>query len=220
MNLDDLKDRLRTDLQKTKERLEENSAFVALRDRFRSQSAAVQRLILAAVGAVVLLIVLSVPYGHVETSKENIASFEAKRSLLRDLLHVQKEVNETPEIALPPPIESVKSRIDSDLQAAQLLPEQIKAVNVLPPAKTDLVNPQQNEGVVEVNLGQLNLKQVVDLGYGFQTISSSVKMKDLVIQASPGAKGYFDVIYRLLVLKVTPEEVPAAKEPPKKKGRR
>ena len=221
MNFDDLKDRLKGDLLKTKERLEENSTYNALRDRFQSQTPIVQRMIVIGVSGVLALIILSLPYGHLDTSHENVSEFESKRSLIRDLLHVQKEINETPEIPQPPPIDSIKTRIEADLQAAQLLPPQMKGVNVLPAVNTKTIKAVQNEGIVEVTLGQLNLRQVKDLGYDFQAISPSVKLKDLVVTASAGPAGYFDVIYRLLVLKVTPEELPPAEEPPptkKKKG--
>ena len=220
MNLEDLKDRLKSDLQRTQERLGENSTYVALRDRYDSLTPVMQKVVMGGAFFVLVLILLLVPYGKYETSNETIAEFEAKRSLIRDLFKVQKEINETPEVPMPPATSAVKSRIESDLQSAQLLPEQMKGVSVLPPVNNDLVKAFQNEGVVEVSLGQLNLKQVVDLGYQFQNISPSVKMRDLVIQATQADPRYFDVVYRLLVLKVTPDDVPVQEDAPKKRGRR
>ena len=222
MNFDDIKERLKGDLQRTKERLEESSLYNTLRDRYQSLNALNQIFVNIGVSLLILLIVLSIPYSHLDASRDSISQFEAQRSLLHDLLHVQKEVSETPEIPTPPSIEAVKSRVESQIQADQLLPDQIKNVSILPSIQTDAVKISQNEGVVEVNLGQLNLKQIVDLGFDFQSISPSVKLKDLVISASAGDNHYFDVIYRLLVLKVMPEDLPAPDEkpaPPKKKGK-
>lgn len=222
MNLDDLKDRIKADLQRTLERLEENSTFVSLRDRYESLTPIMQKVVVGGAFGVLALVLVMIPYGTYDNSNTIITEFESKRSLIRDLFKVQKEINETPEIAMPPAASAVKSRIESDLQNAQLLPEQMKGVSVLPPADNDLVKAVQNEAVVEVNLGQLNLKQVVDLGYQFQNISPSVKMKDLVVQATQADPRYFDVVYRLLVLKVTPEDAPPAEEPAKnnRRGRR
>ena len=223
MNFDDVKERLKADLQRTKERLEESSLYNTLRDRYQSLSHLNQILVNVGVALVALLIILSIPYSHLDASRDSIVQFEAQRSLVHDLLHVQKEVNETPEIPAPPAIESVKSRIESELQTGQLLPEQIKNVAVLPSIQTPDIKSSQNDGLVEVNLGQLNLKQIVDFGFSFQSISPSVKLKDLVISASAQDNHYFDVVYRLLVLKVMPEDLPLPDEKPaagpKKKGK-
>ncbi len=220
MNIEDLKEQLKNDFAKTKERFEESAFVSTMKDRYANLNPISQKLVIIGSIALISLIILSMPFTHLETSSENISQFESKRALMRDLLRVQKEISDTPEIAIPPPVDNIRSRVESDLQAAQLLPEQMKGVNILPPIQSNQVKSQQNEGVVEVNLGQLNLKQIVDLGYQFQAISPSVKLKDLIVQAHASAPGYFDVIYRLLVLKVTPEELPPTEEPPKKKGKR
>lgn len=222
MGLEEVKERFKSEWQQTKERLEDNSTFVSLRDRFQSYSPLVQKLILFGALGLVVLGILSLPMGHYETSSEHLAEFDSSRSLIKDLFRVQKDISETPQIPTPPPIDSVKSRIEFDLQGAQLLPEQIRGVTVLPAQKTPLYDTSQNEGSVEISLAQLNIRQITDLGNQFQSISPSVKLKDLVISASAADSRYFDVIYRLLVLKVLPEETiaPDPAEKPGKKGRR
>lgn len=220
MNLDDLKDRLRTEWGQLRERLEESSAFNNLRDRYQDLNPTSQKALVIGGLVLIALILLSVPWAPFETSRENMTQFEDKRGLMRDLLRVQKEINETPNIAVPPPAESVKGRIQSDLQTAQLMPEQIRGVSVLPATASASIGLAQSDGSVEVSLAQLNLKQIVDLGYQFQSIDPSVKMKDLIVHANALDARYFDVIYRLVVLKVTQEEAaPAEEPPPKKKGR-
>ncbi len=220
MNLEDLKDRLKNDLLKTQERLEENSTYLSLRDRYQSLGPAAQKAVSAGAVTVLLLIILSIPFGQYSVSNDTVTEFEGKRALIRDLFKVQKETNDVPEIAAPPPAAAVKARVESDLQGARLLPEQMKGVTVLPPTDSDLIKAHQNDGVVEVNLGQLNLRQVVDLGAQFQNISPSVKMKDLIVQASTKDPRYFDVIYRLVVLKVAQEELPPPEPPTRGRGRR
>lgn len=219
MNFDDLKDRLKSDLQKTQERLEENSTFINLKDRFTSQNPIVQKLILVGVALVILFAIISIPMGQYSSSNDLLTEFETKRSLIRDLFKIQKEITDTPDIPLPPPTFAIKSSIESQLQGAQLLPEQMRGVQILPAMQSEHIKAEQNDGVIEVSLGQLNLRQIVDLGFQMQTISPSVKVKDLIIQASSGEPNYFDVIYRLLVLKVKPEADPIENEP-KKKGKK
>lgn len=219
MNLDDLKDRLRTEWGQLRERLEESSTYNNLRDRFQDLNPVAQKAILIGGALVFALIFLSIPYTPFEQSQTNMSDFEAKRDVMRDLLRVQKEINETPDISIPPPAESVKGRIQSDLQMAQLLPEQIRSVNVQPASPNKLMSTAQVDGIVEVSLAQLNLTQIVDLGFKMQAINPSVKVKDLIVQASSAGAGYFDVIYRLVVLKVAQEEPMPVDEPPKKKGK-
>lgn len=214
--LDDLKDRLKADFEKFKDQLEESSLYNTLKDRYQSQTPVAQKLILAGGAALVLLILLSFPLGYYGTASENISLFEEKRGLMRDLLRVQKEANEAPEIPQPPAMDAVRSRIQGDL--GQLLPDQVKGINLLPAYSSNLIEAGQNEGLVEVNLGSLTVRELVDLGHRFQAISPSVKMKDLIVTESSTQPGYFDVIYRLLVLRIAPEEAPAPPEPPK--GRR
>lgn len=217
--MNDIKEKLHSEWVRTVERLEDNSTFVNLRDRFQSQSPITQKVILSFIFILIGYVVLSTPLTWYSSASENIDRFESQRSLIRDLFKVQKEVASTPDIAVPPPAISLKSSVESIIQSAGLLPEQTKGIQILPPQGTELVKLQQTDGAIEVNLLQLNLRQLVDLGYQFQSISTSVKLKDLIVQASAQDAHYFDVIYRLLILKVQPEPIPEI-DPPKKAGRK
>src|SRR5580704_2526121 len=133
MTQEELKERLLADFHRLKERLEENSTYNTIRDRFSSLPVHQQRLILAGASLFLMLVILSIPYTHFDSSRENISQFEDKRSLIKDLLHVQKEIGETPDIAAPPAIDMLKTQVQTNLQGANLLPEQIKNVAQNPP---------------------------------------------------------------------------------------
>jgi len=76
-----------------------------------------------------------------------------------------------------------------------------------------------SQGVLKVVLSKLNLRQIVDLGFQFQSISSSVKMTDLVMDMSPTDPRYYDVTYKLAILAVPNQMEVVEPEPPKKKGK-
>lgn len=218
MNLDDLKDRLASDANQTWERIQESAAFNQLRDRYDNLTPAMQKLTIVAVSAAVSLFVLSFPYGNLTQSKEYVEEFEGKRMTIRELLKVSRESSEVPEIPAAPPVASLRSNIENQIRSANLLPEQVKGMEVLENT-SNLIPKNLTEGLLQVSLAKLNIRQILDLGYQFQSISPSAKMKDMVINANREDNRYFDVVYRIVTLAVPapPEVTP---EPPPAPGRR
>jgi hypothetical protein len=219
MNLDDLKDRLASDIRQTSERIQESAAFNQLRDRYDNMTPGMQKLTIVAVSAAMTLFVLSFPYGNFTTSTENVTEFESKRMTIRELLKVSREASEVPEIPQAPPVNSLRSQIENQIKSANLLPEQVKGMETLD-NNSALIPKNLTEGLLQVSLAKLNLRQILDLGHQFQSISPSVKMKDIIINANREDSRYFDVVYKLVSLAVpAPPEV-TPEPPPPPKGRR
>ena len=71
--------------------------------------------------------------------------------------------------------------------------------------------------VVSVEINQLNLRQTVEIGTQIANISTSIKLKDLKMNASLGKAGYFDVTYKIYAFNVpeaiqeTPPEIEVQK---------
>lgn len=80
MNFDDIKDNLKSQLGQTWSRVEDSSAYNQLRDRFENLTPTNQKLTLMATGAVIALLIISVPYSYYSTSAEYVGTFEGKRS--------------------------------------------------------------------------------------------------------------------------------------------
>jgi hypothetical protein len=201
MNFDDLKDNLKSQLSQTWSRIEESSAYNQLKDRFENLSPVQQKLAMAGGGALFALLLISVPYSYFSTSSEYVATFEEKRALVRELLKVAREASEVPDIPTPPPAEMLRSDIDRQLKSANLLPEQIKNVQVVT-AQTNLIPSSLLDASVQINLAKLNLRQIIDIGYGIQRVSQSVKMSDVHISANTEDPKYFDVEFRVVTLAV------------------
>ena len=215
MNVDELKERIQTELQKTRDTIEETPIYIELRDKYENLTPQQQKGVVWGTIAVVLLLLFSIPLSYFQASGDAISTFKETRALIRDMLKTHKEAQEGPEIPIPPPIDSLKSQIESQLQSAQLLPEQMKGASV-EPASGNFVNANLTEGIVKISLADLNLRQIVDLGYQVSSITPSAKLKDLQIQAA-ATHGYFDVVMKLLVLKVKQKAV--ANEPEEGKGK-
>lgn len=212
MNLDDLKDNVKSQLAQTWSRIEDSSAYNQLRDRFENLTPPQQKLTLMGVGALLALMIISVPYSYYTQATDYVSTFEDKRSLIRELLKVSRESNEVPSLPPAPSGETLKSSVENLLRTARLLPEQMNGIEVMA-AETNLVPKNLLEAGLKVRLGKLNLRQIVDLGYGIQNISPSVKMNALNINANSEDPRYFDVEMKLVTLAV-PQIQMEIPEPP------
>lgn len=222
MNFDDLKDRIKNSVQNLLEKIQESSLYLQLRDRYENLSPAGQKITLWSSVALFVLILVSLPLKNFNTSRESVSEFQERRDLIRQLYKVTQEASSSPNIPPAPDVTALRSRIQSELQLAQLLPEQINEadVNMEP---SNLIPEKWLEAIIKVSLSKLNLRQIVDLGYQLSSLSPAVKMKDLDMHANPTDTRYYDVVYKLAVLRVPElkteekEETPA---PVKKKVRK
>ncbi len=219
MALEDLKEKLQAGLKDQWEQFQETPIYIQTKERYENLTPVMQKVSLAGVGLVLIYLIFSLPMGYFGKSSEHISEFEESRQTIRDLLKASREAQEIPDIAVPPSIDSLKSQIDEQIQTARLLPEQIHGTEILA-EKPNLIPGNLSQGMVKVSLAKLNLRQVLDLGFLFQTISPSVKMTDLVMEANAQDSRYYDVLFKLAVLAVPSQiEAPPEPEPAKKKGR-
>lgn len=206
MNFDDLKDKFASDARATWERIQESGIYNQLRDRYENMSPTMQKITVIGSITAITFIILSMPYSYFSQSQEYVSEYEGKRMTIRELLKVSRESADVPQIPQAPSMEVIRSNIENQVRAANLLPEQIKGTSVIE-SKSKIIPQNLTEGALQVQLAKLNLRQVLDLGHQFQSISPSVKLKDLVITANREDARYFDVIYKLVTL-----AVPAAPE--------
>ncbi|HWU43029.1 MAG TPA: hypothetical protein VN132_06305 [Bdellovibrio sp.] len=219
MNLDDLKDQLTSEGRAVWERIQDSAAFNQLRDRYENMSPSMQKMSVIGAALIIVLLILSVPYSNFTQSNEFVTDFEDKRTTIRQLLKVSRESADIPNIPQAPAMEMIRSTIENHVKMANLLPEQVKGTNVNT-VESKLIPVNLVQGALDVSLAKLNLRQVMDMGYRFQTINPSVKLKDMIVTANLQDNRYFDVIYKLVALAVpTAPEAPPAEEPTKGKGK-
>jgi hypothetical protein len=212
MNIDDLKDGLKSQLGQAWSRVQDSSLYNQMRDRFENLSPPHQKLTLMGAGAFAALVIISVPYSYYSQSNDNVSTYEEKRGLIRELLKVTRESSEVPDLPVAPPAETLKSTIESQLTMARLMPEQMKGIEVIS-AETGLIPKGLLESGLKISLAKLNLRQIVDLGYNIQSISPSVKMNSVNISANSEDPRYFDVEMKLVSLAV-PQSHLEVPEPP------
>lgn len=207
--LEELQDQLKSTFLTAFEKIQESEAYNQLSDKYQSLSPSGQKVAQVLTAVLVAGILFYSPVSQLQISSELLAQFEDKRTLIRDMFKTYRESSGALQMAPAPQSAELITTIQSSLQSAKLTPEQIISVDVAQ-AEGRLIPTSLQQGVVEVKLAKLNLRQVVDIGLQLAGISSAVKVKDMVMQVHAEMSGYFDVSYKLYSLKV-PEPLP---EPP------
>ena len=218
MNLDDLKDQFVSTVKFRWEQFQDSSVYNQLKDRYENMSPPMQKATLIGSAVVVALMILSIPQSYYTQSQEYVLDFESKRDTIRELLKVSRESSDVPNIPEAPAPGVLKTQLEGYLGQANLLPEQIAAIQVAP-ASSQLIPGQMSQGAVTVILAKLNLRQIVDIGHYLQALNPSVKMSDLQIIANREDGNYFDATYKLVSLAVPAAPEAPAEEPPRR-GRR
>jgi hypothetical protein len=218
MNLDELKERFSSEFTQVSERVQESTIYNQLRDRYENMSPAMQKMSIVGGAALVSGLILSIPYSYFSQSSTYVGEFEEKRSTIRELLKVTRESAEVPNINPAPSSDSLRANIENQLKNANLLPEQMRGTQAAATG-SQLIPKNLTQGVMEVNLAKLNLRQVIDLGYQIQSINSSVKVTDMVMTANKEDNRYFDVVYKLVSLAVPEATISAPPESVKNFGR-
>jgi hypothetical protein len=220
MAFEELRERIQSESKAQWESFQQSSLYIQVKERYENLTPVMQKVTLVGFSLFFAYLVLSIPLGYYSQSSTYVSEFEEKRQLIRDLLKSSREAQESPNLAIPPSVDSLKAQIETQIQSAKLLPEQNAGTEILG-EKPKMIPGNLSQGVLRVQLKKLNVRQILDLGHQFQTVNSSVKMTDLVMQANPEDPRYFDVSYKLAVLAVPSqiESAPEPEAPPKRRGR-
>jgi hypothetical protein len=212
MAFEDLKERFQSESKMLWERIQDSSTFIKLREQYENLSPPMQKLSLVGTGLVLVVILFQSPLNYFGESSEFVTEFEDKRQLIRDMMKVSRESQSDLNLSTPPEASALKAQIENQMRMAQLLPEQIKSAEVVAD-RVNLLPGNLTQGIVKISLSQLNLRQIVDLGYQFQSISSGVKMTDLQMEANSKDPKYYDVVYKFAVLAVPSANESLSEEP-------
>ena len=213
-------ERLKAESLKAWEKLRETPAVSKIVDRYHNLTPGAQRGLQIGSALLFALGLVSIPLSSFLSSYDNMQQFETRRDLINQLIATADVNTSLNGINQPAPLNTLMERTRTELKSALILPEQIGSIqgdNISSVAgKTPL--SEVLEGVFSVSLNQLNLKQVVDLGYRLQNMDSALKVLDVDIKMNGVDARYLDVVYKIGALKVPPPPPPPEIEPPVKKG--
>ncbi len=216
MNLADLREQIKDQLQNLWNQIEESSTYQTLRERFEVLPQQQQKLLIGLGAGLVLLLLISIPASYFSSANESMKEFEENRELIRGLLQAgQASQGASP---LPPSVSTsqVESQVSRALAGLALTDEQkgpIQAFEPSPGSPEFLASPPIQQAGVSVSLKSLNLRQVVDVGQSIERQNPQLRLVTLDVRASsePNKAFYYDVIYRFLAFALPsaePEENP------------
>lgn len=216
MAFEELQERLVSQAKATWEKVEESSLYNQVKDRFENLSPLMQKVVLSVAAAITALFLFSFPLGFYSESDQTLSEFETRRNLTRELLKTARDASQAPPLSGTPDSADLQSRIQSQLENSQLLPEQIRSVQTV--ALPASMIPQNALAYgMEVSLAKLNLTQVVAIGHQLGMIdSTTTKIKDMEMVPNAQDARYLDVIYRLVTFKITQYQPLFPPEPAKK----
>jgi hypothetical protein len=224
-NLEDVTERLKELLSAFWARVEENSTYNTLREKYETLSSSQQQLISIGAISASLLFLISIPVGTLLSSSTYTAEFEEKKTLIEGLLAADQNMKQRPPI--PPGITStdLQMSVRNSLQVFRLIESQgpqMEPLNNNPAGP--LASPILEQNGLHVTLKGLNLQQTLDIGKSLDVLHPSVKMIGMDVQASTEFPKYYNVVYRLVSFAFpqanTPAPPPAdAQKPPRPSGR-
>lgn len=221
MNLDDLRDQLRDQLRQLGAQVADSPAYQSLKEKYDSLEPRQQKTAIISVVCLTLAILIWIPLSIYLSSREQMTYFEESRDLTRELLRTERQASQigTAGPGLPPG--TLQQRVHSVISAVNLIDEQRGSVQDFQaggPTAKGLIPTGVNQEGAEVQLKNLNLRQVVDIGQRLESIHPTVKLWGMDIRASAEDGNYFDVTYQLLSFAI-PQEEPEAATPPGRPGR-
>lgn len=219
--IEDLKDKLQTQLLILGDRIQESSIYIEIKDRYENLNSRMQVVVKIVVSLMVFLFLYSFIHSPLTTANENITSYQEKRELLRTLLKTSRASQDVPALPVAPAIDSIRFQLDSYFRQIGLVDSQISGI--FPEVNGGLLIPtNMSESALKVQLSKLNLKQVTDISHRLTNIAPSVKLLDLSMIANIEDARYYDVTWKLVSLKipVVPPPTIEPAETKKPKGRR
>lgn len=220
MAFEDVRENFKNRLDHLGESISNSRAFVLMNERYQNFSSSQQ--IMTKAFAILLVVFLGVymPMESFMSSFSNVADFEEKRILIKNIIRSERDLSALPDIPRPLTADSIKSSIDSQLKEMNFLPEQIKNVSITQPV-SNLVPSNKIQYGIDVTINKINVKQLTNLGSKLQLIHPAVKVKDLLVTLNREDARYLDADIKMVALNIPEYKVP---EPPppevKKKGKK
>ncbi len=202
------------------EKIQETELYQKIEEKYNSLTLRGQKMARIGIAFLFAGVLLYFPLSQFFASSDLITSFEEKRDLVRNLFQTYRQSSHQNHLPIAPDSGQLISQIQSQLSSSQLLPQQIKSVSSIEP-DGKLIPKKMISHAVSVELSELNLRQAIEIGTQISNISSSIKLKDLIINASSGKTGYFDVVYKLYAFNTPQQPIEInSPEPENKKGKK
>lgn len=220
MNIDDIKDQLSDKISVIKSQIVESAAYNTLHEKYVTLPNSTQKIVNLAAMVLLAFSLFMVPLSFFMSSSDEVTKFEERRQLIRDLFKASRVQVSGANSGIKDTI--LTSKVQGIVSGLNLIEEQKGMVTPMSPE--DMNSSPASKGVlsqgVQVTLKKLNLRQVLDASFRLQTLSSSIKLIGLQLDADTDDEHYFNTTFKLVSYFIeTPKEAPIAEESSKKSKR-
>lgn len=222
MAFEDVRENLKNQFEQLGDRITHSRLFGIFNERYENLTSAQQR-IAKLIGALLVLGFFTyLPLSYFLLSFENESSFEEKRKQIKNIIKSEREVSALPDIPRPLAAESIKSNVESELKAMNLLPEQIKSVTINHQPTSSLIPANKLQYGLDITINKINVKQLTNLGAKLQVIHPAVKLKDLIVTLNREDVRYLNADIKMVALNIPEYRAPEPPPPetPKKRGKK
>ncbi len=207
-------------------RVEENSTFNSLRDKYSTLSPLLQKTILGAGCFLIIFITLAGPIANYKTSVENMSSFEERQEITQKIISFQKKSKSLSQKPREFQVRDLKSEVEtlSKSFSINLLSDQVSVASDRSNKNLVLGSEQRN---FDVKTSKANINQFTTLTYSLQRMNKSLLVEALELKANRENPAYFDGSIKIANLYVKPvsdilpkPEVTKKSKSKKRRGRR
>ncbi len=216
MNFSDLKEKIVEVFQQFLARIQENSLYIQLMERYRNFNPFVQKVLIASAVFFFAFAIYLIPDSFVSSSKTYEESFQVNRRLIRDLFRTARNPVIRTDQFKGLSFQEMQSLIESQITSSQIIDSQKGAfVPVNKPLPSKLVPGAIQQEGLSFELKKLNLTQIVQLSQKLSAMHPNTKLAGVDIQADKEDPHYFQVKFTMSSL-----SLPMKEEPTKSKKKR
>ncbi|MCB0347813.1 MAG: hypothetical protein KDD37_03215 [Bdellovibrionales bacterium] len=178
------------------EKIKENPAFIQAQEKYEELSPNVQKVIKYGAAFFFIYFVFSFPISWNNQANENLAKYQKNRGLIEDLLNIQSEIKNAPNVRTQVDGSQLQVQANDLIEKSGLAKEQVTSTSVVTSAqrKFTFIPEEINYVGVQVVLSKLNLTQVLDIGTKLQNVNDA-KLIELSMAANKDDNHYYDVTY-------------------------
>lgn len=197
MAFEELRERISDQTSNILAQIKESSVYNNLKEKFDILPVTQQNAIMAVVGITFAGILIMIPYSSLNTSWENENLFTEYRDLMRELLR-SSTIKDTQSKRVGFSASRAMSGLRGELRL-HVLEEQIASIQPFNITKAPRVIPSQIDAEgLRIRVNQLNLRQIIKVGYAIQNESDNSQLFNIDIKVNPENDHFFDVTYELI----------------------
>jgi len=166
---------------------------ISLREKYENLTPRAQKAFKVATTLLLALFFLYMPLSYFMDSFDQMSQFEEKRSTIKELLKVSRELQTAPMVPFAPTSGMLRAQLSTKLRETGITDDQVK--------KTEEINSTKGkvkEDGLSVTIEKITVKQMLDLSFALESSSSATKLSQMEIRARDDDPHYYNVVFKVV----------------------